>query len=155
MGTRSKMLVKILEVEFNLKETLFLFIKICFLIVTSGTYAPLSLKFQECCCFHFLLSPKFIYYLPTKFVCMPSTITIPKSNLVGSTSMLTGCHSGDVIIVLNKGSKSFNQISPEFHFLTEGQIISPLHHYLHKLAEFGFDLNCMHQIPEDTHIPVR
>lgn len=42
---------------------------------------------------------------------------------------------------------------PELHLLAEGQIIPPLHHHLHQLAQFGFDLDGMDHVAQDAHIP--
>lgn len=44
-------------------------------------------------------------------------------------------------------------LSPELHLLTEGQVISALHHDFHQLAQFGFDLNGVDHVAQDAHVP--
>ena len=47
----------------------------------------------------------------------------------------------------------FHQFVPEFHLLSEGQIVSSMHHGLHKLTHLCLDLYCMDVVVKVTHIP--
>lgn len=44
---------------------------------------------------------------------------------------------------------------PEPHLLTEGQVISSLHHHLHQLAQLGFDLDGVNHVSQNAHVPGR